>query len=812
MKILFIIVFITLINYTFCYINKGKFFELDKADEKAYLVVENCEKVYICNIHSKAGLFGLYGDDILDGYEGNFNNPIKCSLIRYAYVSTEACFMTNNGKNKIKGKYNSLETAYYDIDIYNNRLLTEMGWCTYLYEHIDVHWMSYINPDLKINQINLPGTHDTGTYNITKVKKNTNILSQLLDFYIGLPKALLTQTQDLDITEQLKNGIRYFDIRLDLNKKTDLLYLTHNGVDCYDSKNEDYLYFESVLKYCVDFLIEHPSETVILHLKIEHYAKEEADEIIAGLIESVIPKNYNEDSTYLDYVYIPNNIDAYFTNKYMPNLGEVKGRIVFLSRSIFYYKNVKKITPEYDFSSSDTFPIGFIRNITDKKCSTFPLPLVFSMDDENCKPEVKNNYRVQDNYQLEVKIKWDYVEKMLTDKSKFNDKNNNLTHTLNFMNVAFLNNLPIPMGSMYINKQLTDFLKKNSAPNEWFILDFPTIDVIREIYNSNFDENRPVYKPNKSNDMNLDSIIKEKNKKDNLIACIMTFNFACIFGNSDDSDDSHSYAGRRDITNKELDEKSFVCLQRKIITDEQGNKQDIVKFDYKCVDNNLNKWHIEESNDGKFYSIVSSYDDKCLNYSGDTLHMQECKNNNKYQEFTIKDDIICSRIDATKCLNGVKCCSNQNTQVQYVDEIGNWGIENGNWGIGYERCSFSILGYKCCFSVNPEVKFTDNNGSWGYEDDTNILLMGDCNHSEWTYQNEKFVLEATGKCLYTMNSQNAKMIECSKADDQINHHIHFKIIDNKYICIKNNVDPSDYCLNGSTLNFETNKIEYFVLY
>ncbi|ORX75332.1 hypothetical protein BCR32DRAFT_190187, partial [Anaeromyces robustus] len=66
---------------------------------------------------------------------------------------------------------------------------------------------------------------------------------------------------------------------------------------------------------------------------------------------------------------------------------------------------------------------------------------------------------------------------------------------------------------------------------------------------------------------------------------------------------------------------------------------------------------------------------------------------------------------------GINCCSNQNTEVAYVDEIGNWGIENGKLcGIGYTRCSFSILGYPCCSSVNPEVVYTDDNGSWGYED------------------------------------------------------------------------------------------------
>jgi len=39
-----------------------------------------------------------------------------------------------------------------------------------------------------------------------------------------------------------------------------------------------------------------------------------------------------------------------------------------------------------------------------------------------------------------------------------------------------------------MNKQLTDYLRRTRSytPNEWYILDFPSISVIREIYNTNF--------------------------------------------------------------------------------------------------------------------------------------------------------------------------------------------------------------------------------------------------------------------------------------------------------------------------------------
>jgi len=159
----------------------------------------------------------------------------------------------------------------------------------------------------------------------------------------------------------------------------------------------------------------------------------------------------------------------------------------------------------------------------------------------------------------------------------------------------------------------------------------------------------------------------------------------------------------------------------------------------------LNKWYIQEKVKDKFYSILSAYDGKCLNYSNDKLYMEKCNDNNKTEDFSIKNGNICARLNESKCLEGTfsihpvtleskrydnlscssnfarlgfNCCSDQNTQVQYVDDIGNWGIENGKLcGIGYERCSFSVLGYNCCSSVNPEVVQTDENGNtWGLED------------------------------------------------------------------------------------------------
>jgi len=122
------------------------------------------------------------------------------------------------------------------------------------------------------------------------------------------------QTQDLNISDQLKNGIRYFDVRLHLDSKEGPLYLAHDRMSCYDSNYNDYLYFNYVLKYCIKFLIDHESETIIIHLKKKERLKDETypNESIAILIENIGMEYYDNylNIKYKDYFFIPENDDS----------------------------------------------------------------------------------------------------------------------------------------------------------------------------------------------------------------------------------------------------------------------------------------------------------------------------------------------------------------------------------------------------------------------------------------------------------------------------------------------------------------------
>lgn len=102
-------------------------------------------------------------------------------------------------------------------------------------EKLDLsNWMKQLSPyidNLSINNIILPGTHDSGTSSITDkspfAQDATDIMKKIN--WMG-PKTLagLSKTQDKNIKEQLELGVRYFDLRVAPNPNdNNELYFVH---------------------------------------------------------------------------------------------------------------------------------------------------------------------------------------------------------------------------------------------------------------------------------------------------------------------------------------------------------------------------------------------------------------------------------------------------------------------------------------------------------------------------------------------------------------------------------------------------------
>ena len=158
-------------------------------------------------------------------------------------------------------------------------------------------WMSYIADETPVNEIFIPGTHDSATQ-----------YSQL---------AYFSKCQDSSIAAQLEDGFRYLDIRLGVSgsgEKAKLIFY-HGFCKCREglmpwSKT---LELGSVLDDCYAFLEANPTETVIFAVKMEQGSDEAA---FQSLLQS----------------YISEQPDKWYLSASLPTLGECRGKLVLMRR------------------------------------------------------------------------------------------------------------------------------------------------------------------------------------------------------------------------------------------------------------------------------------------------------------------------------------------------------------------------------------------------------------------------------------------------------------------------------------------------
>jgi len=98
------------------------------------------------------------------------------------------------------------------------------------------------------------------------------------------------------------------------------------------------------------------------------------------------------------------------------------------------------------------------------------------------------------------------------------------------------------------------------------------------------------------------------------------------------------------------------------------------------------------------------------------------------------------RADCFSSRLGYPCCSSWNTKVEYTDNDGKWGVENGNWcGIGggqqQQSCTGQNQGYQCCNSC--KVEYTDGDGPWGIENGQWCGIKSSCNGQQQPQQPQK---------------------------------------------------------------------------
>lgn len=138
-----------------------------------------------------------------------------------------------NNKNKI---------LIFVIMIVSMIITSVFAFCSFerKYDEISVNWMSKVNDDVNITDLSIPGTHDSGA------------LHSIAD--------VAGKCQDMSISSQLKIGVRFFDLRLQLVNNE--FKIVHSFVD------QD-LKFQTVVEDLYSFIKKYDSEFLIISIKEE---------------------------------------------------------------------------------------------------------------------------------------------------------------------------------------------------------------------------------------------------------------------------------------------------------------------------------------------------------------------------------------------------------------------------------------------------------------------------------------------------------------------------------------------------------------
>ncbi|MCR5792475.1 MAG: phosphatidylinositol-specific phospholipase C [Lachnospiraceae bacterium] len=165
-------------------------------------------------------------------------------------------------------------------------LLSGMAFAPSAKAYTNSNWMGSISDNTCLTQISIPGTHDSGA------RKE--------------PVYGTAKCQNLSIGDQLNAGVRYLDIRC---RHIDNAFTIHHGVVYQD------LNFDNVLNACTSFLNANPTETIIMSVKEEHNAEN-------------VTRSFED--TFRSYV--DRDPNRWYLGNTIPNLGQVRGKIVLLRR------------------------------------------------------------------------------------------------------------------------------------------------------------------------------------------------------------------------------------------------------------------------------------------------------------------------------------------------------------------------------------------------------------------------------------------------------------------------------------------------
>jgi hypothetical protein len=184
------------------------------------------------------------------------------------------------------------------------------------------HWMADMAPligNIPLNQLAIPGTHDSATYYLDGTAVSPDNPSQLLSSLLPGLFVPWSQAQAVDLTTQLNRGIRYLDLRVCARYNGEFDFLEPTYEQLYFCHGYFAHHVETAITAARDFIAANPQELLILDFN-HFYA--------------VSPFHHDQLGQRLEEVFgdklIPYTIDVATTT--LNDLWQTPGRVIVLYR------------------------------------------------------------------------------------------------------------------------------------------------------------------------------------------------------------------------------------------------------------------------------------------------------------------------------------------------------------------------------------------------------------------------------------------------------------------------------------------------
>jgi len=150
------------------------------------------------------------------------------------------------------GMRNKYDRMYFENKFKNESYITYKNRLNKEYKLSN--WQSLIKPETLFNKIVTPGTHDSLCFDWGN---SYSLLQQYTSYW--------SQTQYLNIKQQLLSGVRYFDSRVGICKKR---FCAKNEIVAFHGDFSSNITYESIINDLVDFINNNPTEIIVWKFKI----------------------------------------------------------------------------------------------------------------------------------------------------------------------------------------------------------------------------------------------------------------------------------------------------------------------------------------------------------------------------------------------------------------------------------------------------------------------------------------------------------------------------------------------------------------